>query len=188
MKLSALRSFALLALISAAACSSSPVATVALPEGMTRVSAGALHAGDRVPVPSRSILDIKGAIGYTNSAGALSFDMATIDRLPTIDVTLYEPFLKRRVTYRGVLLSDILSLAKMTAGAKSLHMTALDDFVMDINVDQLGANDLVVATREEGKLMPVAKGGPTRIVFPDGASVGKDTEKWIWSLKTVEVR
>jgi len=139
-------------------------------------------------VPKKSILDVSGAIGSLNSSEMLSFDLATIDRLPTINVSLYEPFLKRRVTYQGVFLADILSMAKVKAGATTLHMRALDDFVTDFDLDLLETNRIVIATREEGKLIPVAKGGPTRVVFPDDASAGVDTEKWIWSLKTIEVR
>jgi hypothetical protein len=40
----------------------------------------------------------------------------------------------------------------------------------------------------DGSPIPVAEGGPTRIVFRDGIPAGNNSEQWIWSLSTIEVQ
>ena len=39
----------------------------------------------------------------------------------------------------------------------------------------------------EGAALPIDHGGPTRIVFMDGAQAGVNPDHWIWSLKTIDV-
>jgi hypothetical protein len=60
-----------------------------------------------------------------------------------------EPFLKRRATVEGVLLSD------------------LDDYKVQFKVPDVRSSQVLLATRADGKRMPVDRSGPIRIVFPD---------------------
>jgi hypothetical protein len=48
---------------------------------------------------------------------------------------------------------------------------------------------VLLATRTgDGGAIPIAEGGPIRIVFADGVASGANANQWIWSVTTIDVR
>ena len=117
-------------------------------------------------------------------------DAALLRGLPRKEISLHEPFELRRMTFQVVALRDVLARAGVTGGAaKAVHAVALNDYVIDIPLAVATADGAYLAVGNgDGSAIPVDSGGPTRIVFADGAT-GADVENyWIWSLATVTAR
>jgi len=144
-----------------------------------------------VPTPQDPpVLRITGRIGTTNGAGdALSLDPATLDQLGRLRVTVYEPWVKQTLDFQGVWLADLLRLARADPAASSVHITALDDYQVDLPLSEIMAGGVLLATRDgAGQPIRIEDGGPTRIVFTGGVPSGVSPDQWIWSLSTIDVR
>jgi DMSO/TMAO reductase YedYZ molybdopterin-dependent catalytic subunit len=90
---------------------------------------------------------------------------------------------------QGIRLRDLVALAAPDAGATTLHITALDDYQIDLNLADVRADDIFLATRNgQGLALPVEDGGPTRVVFADALSPRFSPDMWIWNIETIEVR
>ncbi len=162
------------------ACGGAPAATVEpAPVGSS------LPEGSTLPTPKgKSILTLSG-VANPNAGHDLKLDLATLGLLPTVDATVYEPFLKHDVQFEGVLLSDLLGYAGVDSNA-TMTVTALDDYEVAFSLDQLDEARVMVATHADGAVIDIPDGGPTRFVFLDGSSgLGSNSDNWVWSLAHV---
>jgi DMSO/TMAO reductase YedYZ molybdopterin-dependent catalytic subunit len=89
--------------------------------------------------------------------------------------------------FTGVDLKRVLDSVGVPATATSIHVTALDDYQVDLTMDEIRSGEIVLATRQDGAAIPLDKGGPTRIVFGPGVASGQNPDEWIWSLALIEV-
>ncbi len=162
------------------ACGSAPAATVQPAAGES-----SLPMGSTLPTPKgKAILTLSG-VAYPNAGQDLKLDLATLDEMPTVDTTVFEPFLKRDVLFEGVLLSDLMGYAGVDGNA-TMTVTALDDYEVVFPLDQMDEASVLVATRADGAAIDVLDGGPTRFIFLDGSSAqGANTDNWVWSLAYV---
>ena len=177
----------LLAVLGAAAAilggCSEPKTAIAQPS-----SEGELSAASDIPAPSgATILTVKGAISKSNSAKGIRLDMATLEQMPITKATVYEPFLKMKVSFSGVLMDDFVEVVGAKEASKII-MTALDDFQAEIPKAELESSSVLLATREEGKRMKIRAGGPIRIVFLHDEGLGSNTDAWIWSVVRMQVQ
>ena len=164
-----------------------PQAPAAAPSTQ-EVSPGTLAAGAKVSAPKGEVvLTMSGEIGTHNKGKKLALDIASLERMRTVRMQTSEPFLKRRVTFEGVLLSDLLAVAGVQDSASKINMTALDDYKVDFNVADVRSSQMMLATKADGKRMPIDRAGPIRIVFPDTSTLGRNPDLWIWSLSTIRV-
>jgi hypothetical protein len=139
------------------------------------------------PPTGTALLTFTGKVGTAGQAVIL--DQAAVDSLNRTELTITDPFQNKRIGYRGVWLADLVRAVGADASAQVLHITALDDYVVDIPMSDLRAGGIFLAVKYlDGSAIPVADGGPTRVVFRDGTPSGNNSEQWIWSLATVEVR
>jgi hypothetical protein len=161
----------------------------AAPTAGTVISAASLTVGQRVPPPTeKPVFTMTGNISVTNKNGTLVFDRRTVERLGVHQVRLYEPWTKETLDFRGVWLQDLVAVAGADPGAVKLHIVALDDFAVDLTLADIRKGGIFLATRAgDGSVIPIAKGGPTRIVFLDGVKAGANADQWVWSIKTIDV-
>ena len=68
------------------------------------------------------------------------------------------------------------------AGGVTLRRTATS------TVDDVRSSQMLLATKADGKHMPVDRSGPIRIVFPDSSSLGRNPDLWIWSVSSMKGR
>ncbi len=162
------------------ACGSAPTASVQSAAGDS-----SLPMGSTLPAPKgKAILTLSG-VAHPNAGHDLKLDLATLDEMPTVDATVYEPFLKHDVRFEGVLLSDLIGYAGVDGNA-TMTVTALDDYEVAFPLDQMDETRVLVATRADGAAIDVLDGGPTRFVFLDGSSgLGANSDNWVWSLAYV---
>jgi len=193
-----LLTFAAVALVSltASACGSEQASSLAAPADQAppgpvqTLDAATLRAGQAVPAPTTTpVLTLTGTITNRNAKNGLRLDPALLDQMGVVRVEIYDPWTKARLPFRGVGLADLLNVAGAAPKATKVHLTALDDYEVDLTMDQVQAGGIFLATRNgDGSDIRVDKGGPTRIVFLDDVPSGENPDQWIWSLATIEVR
>jgi hypothetical protein len=157
------------------------------------VTPASLSPGTPIPPPTADpVLTISGNFSNKNSGDTLVLDLPTIEKLGTVRYAVTDPFENKKITYTGVLMSDLLNAIGAAPNATTIHMVALDDFIAEIKVADLKRWPVLLATRADGELMSVEKGGPTRIIFPYDTHPDIDRvsyrDLWIWNIKTMELR
>ena len=182
---------ALVAALAVAACGAKEEApTQAAPDpSIPRVvDAGTLAAGEKISLPKGEVvLTVTGDIATANKGTKLELDLASLEKMRQVQVEAAEPFLKRRVTFEGVLLSDLLKVAGVPDSASTVSLTALDDYKVDFKLSDVRSSQMLLATKADGKHMPVDRSGPIRIVFPDSSTLGRNPDLWIWSVSSMKV-
>jgi len=183
---------ALVAALAVAACGGKEEAPsqAAAPDPSTPrvVDAGTLAAGEKISLPKGEVvLPVTGDIATANKGRKLELDLASLEKMRQVQVEAAEPFLKRRVTFEGVLLSDLLQVAGVPDSASTVSLTALDDYKVDFKLSDVRSSQMLLATKADGKHMPVDRSGPIRIVFPDSSTLGRNPDLWIWSVATMKV-
>lgn len=165
-----------------------PSATPATRTG-TIISPATLRFGQRIPLPTeKPVFTMTGKISAPNKGSTLVFDRRTVERVGVHQVRLYEPWTKENLDFRGVWLQDLITVAGVEPGALRLHIVALDDFAVDLTLADIRAGGIMLATRAgDGSMIPIDKGGPTRIVFMDGVKSGANPDRWVWSIKSIDV-
>jgi hypothetical protein len=143
-----------------------------------------------IPEPKgASLLTISGKIGAGNKGDELVLDEDAVAGLAKLDLTFNDPFQKKTLTLKGVWMADLLAAAEVADTAQSVHMTALDDYVIDFTMAEVRAGGMFLAVADQhGVRLSLENGGPSRIVFVDGTPAGANSDKWIWSLATIEVK
>jgi hypothetical protein len=152
------------------------------------VDHGTLAAGEKIAAPGGEVvLTVSGAIGAYNKGKKLELDLASLEQMRRVRVEAAEPFLKRRVMFEGVLLADLLAVAGVSDSASTISLTALDDYEVDFELADVRSSQMLLATKADGKHMPVDRSGPIRVVFPDASKLGRNPDLWIWSVTTLKV-
>jgi hypothetical protein len=183
---------ALATALAVAACGAKDEATpsTASPNASTPqvVDDGSLAVGERISAPKGEVvLTVTGDIGTANKGKKLELDLASLEKMRRVRLEAAEPFLKRRVMFEGVLLSDLLAVAGVPESASKVSLTALDDYKVDFKMADVRSSQMLLATKADGKHMPVDRSGPIRIVFPDSSSLGRNPDLWIWSVASMKV-
>lgn len=151
--------------------------------------AATLRPGEALPAPAGTpLITITGKLGAANQGEDVALDRRTLARLAQVQLSTYEPWVKRDISFRGVWLSDVLALAGAD-GAAEVRVVALDDYEVAFDAADLRAGGILLATSDgDGADIPVEEGGPTRIIFQRGVRAGVNADQWIWSLRSIEVR
>lgn len=178
---------ALLFVVFLAACTASSA------PNYQQVSPPAFKPGDSIPAPTGEvILTVTGKIGIKNDGDALRLDMETLEKFGVVEYPLNDPWLKEKMTYQGVLMSDFLKMIQADSSAEIVHIVALDNYEIDLAVQELNKWPVLLATRANGKYMDVSENGPTRIIFPFDQFSEIDPKIYrdlmIWNIASMEVR
>lgn len=150
-----------------------------------------INPGDEIPTPSGEvILIVSGDIAATNASGTIEFDMNTLEKLGLVSYEVSDPWLQEKVTYTGVLLSDLLEVANASATLTDVFATALDDYAISIPASEIEAWPILIATQSNGAYMSIENNGPTRIIFPydrhDDITDARNMS--VWNLESLDVR
>lgn len=156
--------------------------------GFKTVAAASLKVGQAVPAPATApIVTVIGGTAPANTDGGVAFDLASLERLGLVSATVFEPYEKKHLNFSGVTLAAVLNVAGVPSTA-NVHLTALDDYQVDLTAQEIAAGGVMLATQLDGHPIAVASGGPTRLVFLDGTASGKDGRQWIWSISRIDVK
>jgi hypothetical protein len=176
---------ALAVLLSGCGSGDKPEATQALNQtGPTRVTA----VPTPVPKPvGKPVLKLSGALTNHNSGKDLVLDQKQLEAMPAETATVYEPWVKKRIEFTGVPVSLLLTTAGISPSATEVKVHAIDDYQVEFKIADLMAPGVLLATRQEGEGIPIADGGPVRLVFPPDSVTGRNRDTWVWSIDSFTV-
>lgn len=110
------------------------------------------------------VLTVSGRLRETNQRNAAVFDMAMLERLPQISFSTRTPWYSQARKFTGPLLRDVL--AAVGSRGTLVRAVALNDYSVDIPVEDSQLYDLMLARLLDDKPMPVREKGPLFIIYP----------------------
>lgn len=154
-------------------------------------SPGAALSQHVLPEPEGTVLlRVAGDIGRTNQGDEAHFDREMIEALPGEVLETGTSVTEGVNRFEGVLMRDILD--KVEANGETVVATALNDYVVEIPMEDFHDYDVIAALSMDGeRLLPRDK-GPIWIVYPrDEFQELQDIRydyRWVWQLMHIEVR
>jgi hypothetical protein len=135
------------------------------------------------------VLTLSGKLRRANHEGRAAFDMAMLEQLPQLSYGARTPWFTTARKYTGPLLRDVL--AACGANGSSLRAFAINDYQVDIPVEDAQRHDVVVARLLDDKPMSVREKGPLLIIYPFDQTPALRTtlyySRCAWQLKAIEV-
>jgi hypothetical protein len=136
------------------------------------------------------ILTVTGALKERNDGEAASFDITLLDRLPRHSFSTKTPWYPQARKFSGVRVADLLKA--LGAQASSVKAVALNDYRVEMPLDELVRHGALIASQLDDKPIPVRDKGPLLIIFPfDDAPELRTAVHYsraIWQLRTLELR
>jgi hypothetical protein len=141
------------------------------------------------PATGPGLLTVTGTIDEMHG-DAVVLDRALLDALPRRSFATSTIWSEGIVTFEGVPISALLERLGVESG--TLHLTAVNDYSIDIPVEDLLSNDPILADRMNGQEMSLRDKGPLWLVYPYDEDDRFQTEvifsRSIWQLDRIEVR
>lgn len=123
----------------------------------------------------------------TTTEGEREYDLQALEALPQTSFSTSTIWTEGEQEFTGVLLSDLLSDAGITDG--KIMATAINDYAVEIPLDEIDDIAPIVAYHLNGEPMSVRDKGPLWIVYPYDMSVDYQTEtnysRSIWQLDRI---
>ncbi len=110
------------------------------------------------------ILTVSGLIENTNGDGVAEFDLAMLSELASRDTVTETPWHDGTPTFSGPLGTALLEAVGATGG--TLRITALNDYAVDVPVEDLTSYPVIFATHMNGEPMAVRQKGPLFLIYP----------------------
>jgi len=118
-----------------------------------------------LPAPTGPVvLSIDGRVLRRNAPDRADFDMAMIAALPQRSFEAPTPWYAQARRFTGPLLRDLLHEARATGS--TLRLAALNDYRVDMPVEDTQRFGVIVARLLDGQPMAVREKGPLFIVYP----------------------
>lgn len=135
------------------------------------------------------LLSLRGRVRQTNRAANAAFDMAMIERLPQHSYSTSTPWYSQPRRFTGPLLRDLLAAAGSHGSLLRVH--ALNDYRVDIPVDDTQQYEVLLARLLDDKPMSVRDKGPLLIIYPFEQHPALRSalyySRCAWQLNTIEV-
>jgi len=136
------------------------------------------------------LLTVSGKISAQDASGTTRFDRTMLVSLPQHSMVGETPWTDGVVSFSGPLLRDVLALAG--AAGDTLHMTAANDYQVDVPMDDAGKYELILAMSMNGEPLTVRTKGPLWLIYPWDKRDELRTETYysrsVWQLIAIEVR
>lgn len=147
--------------------------------------------GGSLPRPAGPVvLTVTGAIARTNAPGKAEFDVAMLEALGVENLTTSTSWTDGRQRFEGVRASQVLKA--VGAEGTIVEATAVNDYTAEIPVEMFRDFPVLLALRQNGKMLTVRDKGPVWIVFPrDDYPELNDPRidiRWVWQLSSIAVR
>jgi hypothetical protein len=111
---------------------------------------------------AQPILKIKGVVAGRDTL--VTVDLEAMDRMPRTAFSTSTPWHQAVTEFSGVLLRDLFDTIRLSG--TTLQIIALNDYAVEASVSELEAADALLATRQNGEIMPISDKGPIFLVFP----------------------
>lgn len=135
------------------------------------------------------ILEVGGLIAAANDAALARFDLAMLDALPQRDTVTATPWHEGTQTFSGPLIGDLLD--SVGAGGSALRVVAINDYSVDIPVQDVRDHPVILASRRNGATMPLREKGPLFVIYPFDEDPRLFNELYfsrsVWQVKAIEI-
>lgn len=166
--------------------------TTSFESAYTVVTDPQLQPGQPIPLPAgRPLLTVSGNIQTVNQGNLLVFDLPTLEAIGQVEYTVPDPFKGRDVTYRGVLMRDLIALWQVKENAQILEIEGLNDYKVDAPLATFVEYPVILAFQADGVYMKVEDKGPGMIVFPYHAYQFErplHDNYWVWQIEKITVK
>lgn len=135
------------------------------------------------------VLTVSGRVRNPNEGSVAQFDMTMLESLPQHTLQTRTPWYSQPRQFTGPLLRDVL----MAAGAQggTLRLVALNDYQVNMPVDDTQRHDVTLARLLDGKPMTVRDKGPLFVIYPFDSQPELRSAVYYsrsaWQLRTIEV-
>ncbi len=116
-----------------------------------------------------------------------SFTTAKLGALKSSEITVFEPFLKKRQRFTVIPMKTFFALVGIS-GADKVRTAALNDYIFTETAANFVAANGYIAIKRNGIDIPYDQGGPVRIIFADKSKWAKNLDAWNWSLASLSVK
>jgi len=184
-------SMARIAAATGLACLALGAAAPVLAQGASDSPVAAAAQPGKLPKPSGSvILTISGNIGVRNTPDAAVFDDAMIRALPAQSLRTQTPWYKQAVTFKGPRLKDLLDA--VGAQGKTLRIVALNDYAVEVPVEDAQRFGPILSYEIDGKRLSVRDKGPLFLVYPFDSQPELKNDLYygrsIWQISSIIVK
>lgn len=118
----------------------------------------------------------------------LSFTLATLYAEADMSTSLYAPFRKQNVEFRGFDFQKFLR-DRVGKDVQTVRITAADGY--EVNLGQLDTGTWMLVTHENGEPLTLKNLGPLRLIETDIGDRDPENmslfDDWIWMLRKIEV-
>ena len=119
---------------------------------------------------------------------ALALDRAALEALPQVSFDTTTIWTEGRIAFRGPRLRDVLAKAGITEGR--ILLKALNDYEVEMGLEELGEDWPIIATRQNGLPFDVRDQGPLWLVYPYDDKIEISPERVhtlsVWQLVQVQ--
>jgi hypothetical protein len=136
------------------------------------------------------ILTITGGVTEMNDNGAASFDLAMLEKLPSRTFATKTPWFAQPRKFTGVSMQVLLKAVGAHPG--SVSAVALNDYRVDIPLEDFTERGAMLAYLVDDQPMTVRQKGPLVIIYPfDDEPELRNAVHYsraIWQLRSLELR
>ena len=147
------------------------------------------RAQSLAPPDGPVVLTISGKVRLVNHRQGASFDMAMLERLPQHSFSTRTPWYAQARKFTGPLLREVLAAAG--GHGSLLRAVALNDYRVDIPVEDVQRYDVLLARLLDDQTMPVRDKGPLFIIYPFEQHAALRSPRYFsrcaWQLKAIEL-
>lgn len=111
----------------------------------------------------KPILTISGNID-ANDQTSVDFDRAMLEAMPKQVIETTTPWFDGKTTFEGVPLADLMEA--VGAQGKTVSAIALNDYAVDIPVDDFETHGAILAYKRDGAEMEIRDKGPLFVIYP----------------------
>jgi hypothetical protein len=137
--------------------------------------------------PAGTVLVIDGA---TAGGRPATFDLAALRAMPVTRIITMTPWTDGENRYEGVRIRDLL--VKLGADGTKVLADAVDDYQVEIPMEDIRDYDVIIAYAMNGAPLPVNNKGPLWVIYPysERSSLQKDIyfSRSVWQLNRLTVQ
>ncbi len=113
---------------------------------------------------AKPLLRVSGSIGSESGSDPVEYDAAGLNGLPQTSFTTSTPWSTSPIEYKGISAGDLFHA--VGAHGSRVQLVALNDYVVDSEIEFILAGDGLFATHQNGTPMPISEQGPVFLIFP----------------------
>jgi hypothetical protein len=152
---------------------------------------GMVAAAEPLPPPEGPvILVVSGNVAVTNTDEGAAFDREMLSELGLTEIETSTPWTDGVQVFSGVLARTVLE--RVGAEGSAVMASALNDYTVEVPMEDFQNFDVLLATTMGGEEMKVSDKGPIWIVYPrDSHPELQDRrlhDRWVWQLKELRVQ